>query len=267
MKQLAAIKRIFAGIIFIEVLLSLMLCAYFVITSMLPEYRIETDLVIQLCISCVSIIIVSVIILYYIYKISAKRIEKRVFKILFTDLEPPIALEYVQRDLSQLSDIVEGKTEKTVLQCALVHLFMGHFDHSEIIMEHLNIHFFEKIKKNEENVLLYYKVQLLNSIYSDNRDDFFNKYVEYHKYVDLNPDLDGTFPSSKLNDLIELFFILFNFNTRLEILDYILKYQFKHNFEKYCTIAYLIYQEYKIPQYLLDEYDSKLNSLFFNLER
>ena len=267
MKQAIAIKRIFLGILFIEVLSSLVVCSYFIVTAILPEYNTETSFVINLITACLSIVIVTAAVLYYIYRMLVVKIEKKIYKILFIDMEPPLALEYVQRDLSQLSNIVEGQTENTVLQCALVHIFMANFEHSEVIMEHLHIHFFDRIKKSERNILLYHKVELLNCIYDDDRETFFEKYVEYHKYVDLHSDLDRTFPNEKLNDLIELFFVLFNLNSRLEIMDYIVKYEFKHDFEKYCTIAYLIHHEYKIPQYLLDQYDARLNSLFFNLER
>ena len=267
MKQVIAIKRIFAGVIFVEILVSLMLCAYFLITSILPEYNTEKSFVINLITGCISIVVVTSAVLFYLYQMIKVKVESKIYKILFVDLEPTVALDYVQRDLSQLSNIVSGQTEISILQCALVHNFAGHFEYSEIIMEHLQLHFFDKIKKNERSILLYHKVELLNSIYADDRDKFFEKYIEYHKFVDLHPNLEKTFPSEKLDELIELFFVLFNLNSRLEIVDHITKYTFKNEFEKYCTIAYLIVHEYKIPQYLLDQYDSRLNSLFYYLER
>ena len=80
MKQAMAIKRIFLGILFIEVLTSLVVCSYFVVTAILPEYNTETSFVINLITACLSIIIVTSAVLYYIYRMLVVKIEKKIYK-------------------------------------------------------------------------------------------------------------------------------------------------------------------------------------------
>ena len=116
----------------------------------------------------------------------------------------------MKEDLTTSSVFSNTRIEENIIKNALFQFFLGELENAEHMLDMIHEDYFRHKNTKHKYILLIRKLRMLIEAMHNEREAFISLYEDYLEEKENNPKKDFSYPSQKLDNLLELFNQMYN---------------------------------------------------------